>query len=116
MVHQDVERLRAARWASGGGADQQLSLVTLHTMRGGDAGTKRARHTAVEAGTDYLKNMQFGGRGNFLPAEAPVIFRRIMNMPLLRDVPGEKEPLTIEKVRYSTSVQLPLFRVRVAIH
>lgn len=108
MVHQSVERLMELR--AGAGHAQQLlfssvssnvtrqqCLVRVHSAPGGQPGTKRARPVPVNPGTPYLKSATFGGRGNFLPVEAPVIFKRSLIMPQLRDVPG-REPEILSKV------------------
>ena len=96
-MHQDEERLRERRRQAAELGTSQLCLIRVHLMLEGETGTKRARSGPVDPGTEYLKSTTFGGRGNFLPARAPVIFKRSIKVPLLMDLPG-REPEIRAKV------------------
>lgn len=96
MVHQAVERLIQLRDPEMGTVNQQC-LIRVQPVVMGQSCAKRARPNREEFGKPYLKNVTFGGRGNFLPAEAPVIFKRSLIVPLMKEGPG-KVPHILAKV------------------
>lgn len=104
MVHQAVERLVELR-DRGQGTSSQHCLVRLQPEK---AGTKRARpRSPVEPGTSYLKSVTYGGRGNFLPVEAPVVFKRSLIAPLQKDTVGGGPEIVAKVCLYCCHLIVP---------
>ena len=95
-MHEDVVRLWHLR-RDAEGESRQRCLVRVHAVDKG-AGKKRARPTPMEPGAEYIKSVALGGRGNFLPVEAPVIYKRSGNPSTLQRDVEDREPEVLAKV------------------
>ena len=86
MVHSAAWRLIERRTEAP--ENPPISLYRLQNAVGDSATTKRPRGGGIYPGRLHFEGT-FGGRGNYLPADQPVVFKRSFVLKLVRDIPAE---------------------------
>ena len=89
MVHSATRRLIELRATARG--TPQISFISVQFGSGSPAGAKRPRGRDVDRSGTHFGDGTFGGRGNFLPANQPVVFKRSFTLELDRDRLGALE-------------------------
>lgn len=68
-------------------ANPQQSYIRLQSAAGDISVAKRVRGREEDLSIPHFEGGAFGGRGNFLPADSPVVFKRSASLKRVKEAP-----------------------------